>query len=426
VKQLASEVPFEVKSRDVSQLLADLTALSQGGTPSQIVQLAVADELKSMGHDPLQDLPEAVLEEAMENVVKRHVRSGSRFAGPDADPEVLRHLAKGGSIEPGDFPGKQLSHKRGENSMHGVELLRGVRAARAGDTRAIQNLSTKGWVEGTDASGGYLVAPEQLGGYVETRRATAPLRERCQSHDVRSTEVWIVTEGTTVTVAHVAESATKPNTTGSVGQKISTVHKAAGTSTVSDELLEDTQGLAAQLVATQFATQVGITIDSAIISGTGTGQPTGIRNTSGVTSTAVDGQTGIDLDVSLIKARSRLAVKFFAPDTIVMHPREAVKFDLARDSTGNYLFPDGVSGRYSNLVLDANVPTNLGAGTNESVIIVGNFRAGGYFFSRSALTIDASRDAGWVTDETIFRAVERYGFAVVVPGAFEILTGILP
>ena len=72
------------------------------------------------------------------------------------------------------------------------------------------------------------------------------------------------------------------------------------------------------------------------------------------------------------------------------------------------------------------MPTNLGAGTNESIIIVGNFKAGGYFFSRSPLVIEASRDAAFVTDETVFRAVERYGFAAVAPGAFETLTGITP
>ena len=94
-----------------------------------------------------------------------------------------------------------------------------------------------------------------------------------------------MTENATVTVQHVAEAATKPDTTGSIAQKVGTAFKVAGTSHISDELLDDTNGLAGQLVARQYAAQIGITIDTAIISGTGTGQPTGIRNAAGVTST---------------------------------------------------------------------------------------------------------------------------------------------
>ncbi len=95
-----------------------------------------------------------------------------------------------------------------------------------------------------------------------------------------------------------------------------------------------------------------------------------------------------------------------------------------------YIFEGGLAGvlRGSGIdvVVDANIPTNLGGGTNQTIMILGAFREGAYFFSRSALVVEASRDAGWVTDETVFRGVERYGFAVVRPSAFELLTGITP
>jgi HK97 family phage major capsid protein len=72
------------------------------------------------------------------------------------------------------------------------------------------------------------------------------------------------------------------------------------------------------------------------------------------------------------------------------------------------------------------MPDNLGTGTDETEMILGNFAAGAYFFSRTLLVVEASRDAGWISDQTVFRAVERFGFAVVRPPAFEILTGIEP
>ncbi len=105
-----------------------------------------------------------------------------------------------------------------------------------------------------------------------------------------------------------------------------------------------------------------------------------------------------------------------------------MKFELTLDTTGNYIFPGGIQGVLPKgmLVADPNIPSNLGAGTNESIAIVGNFRQGGYFFNRTPLSVEASRDAGWQTDETVFRGIERYGFAVVRAQAFEILSGILP
>ncbi len=314
-------------------------------------------------------------------------------------------------------------------SADAAGFLRNLKASSLGDHGAFQRLlETKGWVEGTDSAGGYLVNPQILPGYLPALRASSPLRSRFTTVNVSSNEVWVTLEGNSVSVAHVAEAGTKPDSTGTLTQKISTIHKAAGTTRLSDELLADSAGYAADLVANQFARSIGILVDQAIISGTGTGQPTGIRNTAGVTSTAVDGQGGPALYNSILKATGRLREDFLEPDTIVVHPRDLVKFELAADTTGNYIFPGGLGSALASglLVPDANVPTNLGAGTNESIAIVGNFRQGGYFFSRTPLVVEASRDAGWQTDETVFRGVERYGFAVVRAQAFEILTGITP
>jgi HK97 family phage major capsid protein len=357
-------------------------------------------------------------------------RAGSRYVGPGADVEVVEKVAAGGSVE-GSESGYRVAERRssGTKAESGVGFLRQVKAARRGDPRAHEALTAKAWLGSTDSAGGLLVPPQQLPGYLEARRAASPLRERCAHFDVTSNEVWVVTEGNTVTVTHVAEGATKPDTTGTVAQKVSTIHKVAGTSHVSDELLADSNGNAGQLVSRQFAAQIGIQIDTAIISGTGTGQPTGIRNTAGVNAQAVDGQTGQLLYESILRAASRIGQRFEPVDTVVVHPRDALKFGLAKTTTNEYLFPGGIQAALPSevdLVLDANLPTNLGAGTNESVMIVGGFRRGAYFFSRTPLTIDSSQDAGFATDETVFRGVERYGFAVVVPGAFEVLTGITP
>lgn len=354
-------------------------------------------------------------------------RAPSRYIGEGASAEFAAEVAKSGP----DFRGSRVQQPgfgRG-TTARGLPFLKALRDARRGDAAAVQEVE-KAWVEGVDGSGGYLVGPELLPGYVEARRASSPLRERCATFEVGSNEVWTVLEGNSVQAVHTAEAATKLDSTGTVAQKVSTVHKVAGTSSISDELLADTEGVAGELVARQFGEAIGIEIDRAIISGTGTGQPTGIRNTAGVAQSAVDGQDGQALQNSILKALSRLETRFYGDNvTVALHPRDLVKWALATDAQNRYLFPAGLAGalpRGVTLVPDANVPTNLGVATNESVIIVGNFKAGAYFFERQELTVESSPDAGWSTDETVFRGVERYGFAAVVPSAFEVLTGVTP
>jgi HK97 family phage major capsid protein len=373
----------------------------------------------------------------------RGTRRGSRYTEDGGDPHFTRHVANGGDSNDykggGDWSGRPIS--KGPHPLSGIDFLRDVRAARRGDADAFARLRggghSKGWTEntgGSGTSGGFLTAPDVLPGYVEARRAASPLRELCANFDVGSDEVWVTVENGTVTVQHVAEAATKPDTTGSVAQKIASNFKVAGTSHVSTELLDDSNGNAGLLVERQFAAQIGIAVDTALISGTGTGQPTGIRNAAGVTATAVDGQTGRLLHDSVLKALSRLEQKLLGPQadqpvSVVVNPRDVVKWSLALDSQNRYMFEGGLAAALPpnvSLIVDANVPTNLGAGTNESVIIVGNFRAGAMFFNRQPLRVDASEHAAWTTNEVVFRGEERYGFAVIQAGAFEILTGITP
>lgn len=370
-------------------------------------------------------------------------RTGSRFVGEGADRELAAHVAAGGAYEIDRRTLRERMAKGetfhthptprgfgGGGSRDGAEFIREVAAVARGDGRAFERLASKGWVEGTPGAGGFLVDPTILPGYLEAARAGAPLEDRVASYAVDSDEVWVTVEGNTVTVLHVAEGVTKPDTTGTVTQKVSTVFKLAGTSHVSDELIADSNGAAERLVSNQFAKQISLGLDTAIISGTGTGQPTGIRNAAGVNAQAVDGQTGQLLYESILKAISRIEQRFESVDTVVVHPREAVKFALAKATgSGEYLWPNGIQAALPEgvkLVADANLPSNLGAGTNETVIIVGDFRRGAAIFNRQPLTIEASREAAFVSDETIFRAVRRYGFAVLVPGAFEILTTVAP
>ena len=111
------------------------------------------------------------------------------------------------------------------DSADAATFLRNLKASSLGDHGAFQRLlQTKGWVEGTDASGGYLVNPQILPGFLSALRANSPLRSRFTNVNVNSNEVWVTLEGNSVSVQHVAEAGVKPDSTGTLTQKLSLIH----------------------------------------------------------------------------------------------------------------------------------------------------------------------------------------------------------
>jgi HK97 family phage major capsid protein len=349
-------------------------------------------------------------------------REGSRYVGPNATAAAARKAAERKSAFATE--GYRIAEHGGSVPLPGAEFLRTIKAARQGDGDAFRRLARKGWVESGNA--GFLVTDDVLPQMVEMRRASAPLAAFCSQYQTDSDQVTIITEGDSVQVEFTGEGVTKLDSTGTVGTKLSVVHKLAGTTHVSDELLADSRNVES-LISRQFAQAIDIAQDAAIIAGTGIGEPVGILNTVGVLQTPVSGQSGQELYESILGAISRRVQALYMPTVVVLHPREWLKFKVAKDLQDRYLFAS-FAGMFpdAQVVLDPNLPTTLGTGTDESVIIVGDLRSGAYVFNRQPLTLDASSDAAFLSDETVFRAVRRWGFSVVKPDAIEVLTEIAP
>jgi HK97 family phage major capsid protein len=70
------------------------------------------------------------------------------------------------------------------------------------------------------------------------------------------------------------------------------------------------------------------------------------------------------------------------------------------------------------------VPTNLGGGTNESRVIVGDFREC-LILDRQGITVDESKHVYFTTNQTVFRAEQRVGFtAARTPLAINVVGGV--
>jgi HK97 family phage major capsid protein len=344
---------------------------------------------------------------------------GSRFATrqvPSAE-----QVAAG--LRDGSMQAANKSGQRGTVSP--VSLLLDIQSAKAGDPGAHRRLEALSRPTSKDITGGgYLIADEVIPGYLEARDSAGPIRKLATEHDVKGRTVRMLLEGDDLLVTeHVPEGGTKPDSDAEVIQTVSTVHKAAGVTSLPDELVEDSGGYAEQMISGNFGRSIGKTVDVALLDGTGVGQPLGILRTPDVDATAVAGQTAMDIYTAIVQATYRLTGRYYDNLAVALHPQVLERFDLALDANDNFLFPDGLQGKLGSkarVVEAPNLPVAVGGAVP---IIVGAFKVGLHVFSRKGLVIEQSQDAGFVEDTTWFRAVERYGAAVAKPSAFEVLTG---
>ncbi|MCS7008167.1 MAG: phage major capsid protein, partial [Gaiellaceae bacterium] len=167
----------------------------------------------------------------------------------------------------------------------------------------------------------------------------------------------------------------------------------AGQQDVSRQALERSEMVDA-VVFQDLVADYWTKLDSAIINGAGTsGTHLGIRSTSGIISvTYTDGTPTVgELYPKLADAIQQIASQRYAPaTTIVMHPRRWGWITASLDSQNRPLAVPQPAGPFNALavgdapeygavvgsihglpvITDANIPTNLGAGSNEDVILV--------------------------------------------------------
>ena len=167
----------------------------------------------------------------------------------------------------------------------------------------------------------------------------------------------------------------------------------AGMVDVSRQAIERGTGVE-QLLAADLVSAYNTALNSAVINGAGTsGTHLGILNTTGIGDVDVDdaSPTGYETFQQIVKAIGTVtAARFKSPDVIIMHPRRWAYISGSLDSsnrplagvegsTATNVVALGNPGAYGQaagtiagipVVVDAGIPTNLGAGTNEDNIIV--------------------------------------------------------
>lgn len=322
-----------------------------------------------------------------------------------------------------------------------------IRLANKGDSDAKARLTSgftgltaegKAMTEGVDAQGGYLVRPQVERQIVLALEQNNVLRALCSKLNVTTNQIQLDQLGLTTVAGWVAELAQKPEATGlSLATVTASVFTAAGLATVSNQLLADSNPAVDGLVTSDLAKRLVALEEAAFLAGSGTGQPLGILNTPGIGATALSSTAVVDLLDAILDAIAAVETNHGAPSAIMMHPRTWTKIIKSRDAQGAYYIDPqtgvqdprtGITGPVKSLwgypvVLSNRMPVNLGGGTNESRVVVADFKEA-LILDRQGITVDESAHVYFTTNQTVFRAEQRVGFtAARTPLAFNVVGG---
>lgn len=326
----------------------------------------------------------------------------------------------------------------------GVSFFRDLFHSSRGDVDARQRLvDSQVRALSTGAGAGGQFAPplwlvEDFVAYARPGRVTADLMQKdALPEGVSSINLPTVATGTATAVQATQNSAVQSTdlTTSSVSSGITTI---AGQQTVAMQLLAQSGIPFDRVILADLARAYAAEVDVQVINGSGlAGQLTGILNTA-----SINAQTYTDAAPAVVGAGKFYSQvvqainlvntnRFLPPTAIVMHPRRWAWVLNALDTANRPLVvPNGpafnqlatgseaAQGAAGTLLgvpvyVDPNIPTNLGAGTNQDPVIV--MRADDLWLYESALQT-ASFDATYANQASIlFRVL---GYSAFIPNRY--------
>lgn len=194
---------------------------------------------------------------------------------------------------------------------------------------------------------------------------------------------------------------------------------------LSVELFEDGNNID-QVVSDALASALALELDRAALLGDGSGAtPKGLYSQTGVQAVAV----ADTFDASeLISAIQKIYEQNGEPNGMVFSPRTWANITAWKDTTGQPLRLPPAIENLPKFVTNQ-VPTNLGAGTNESPVFVGDFKQL-MIGVRTNLVVEASRAASDGTSrafeslQVFIRAYLRADIQLAHPAHFVKITGI--
>lgn len=333
-----------------------------------------------------------------------------------------------------------------------VEEARGRLAAHydaSGDEGAARHVRT--YSAGVTTEGGYLVAPQYLqsefADLLAAGRPTADLVGK-MGLPASGKTFYIPTQDGATSVAVHTENNSLDETTATFSQIQVDACRVGGTATMPNWLVDRSFPGADQIVLRDLAKRYAVKVNDIVLNSS-TSNRKGLLQESGLGAATATAGTATIAEVwpALLNAVADVSSGVYAyPDAIVMHPRRwawlAGQLDQSDRPVIGSLNPQNAVASYGGMsvagqfqgpipvgnilgipvYLDAGIPTNLGAGTDEDRIIV--MKRDEPLLMESAPRFAVSTDAEFAKDQMVARVTGDLAFTCARrKGAVSIISG---
>lgn len=335
--------------------------------------------------------------------------------------------------ELGEVPVKKLEEttveiadrkQRGKsNTVVSKKSIHFVQALLQQDRQKLQIL-----VEGTAASGGYLVPEEFANMIVEDRRDATIMRQLATVIPVTTDTFHLPTLASRPKTFWRSEAAVKNTSTAQFGEIVLTPYSLASIVPLSNELVADaslgTGGSIVSLVAGLIGTAIAEEEDKAFWTGNGSGKPTGIDNYTFTTVDAGAGASDSARADAITKAIYRLPQGYRSGAVAVANKNTWSRVATLKNSQNDYLLTSLANSPSPTL---RGLPTYEQNDLADGKMFVGDFKDY-YIADRQGVTVDVSTEAtvggssAFEKNLTFVRVEERVdGELALTNGIVEVL-----
>ncbi len=245
-------------------------------------------------------------------------------------------------------------------------------ALASGDETVLKDLSTD-----VDADGGYIVPTEFRNQLIEKMYKTASIRKYATVVPMSSDKLEMPVEGDSVSVNWTTELSIITQSDPKFSLVTLAANMLAGISRMSRQLLADAaiNEEVQNLVVRIFARALSLAEDTAFMVGDGVDKPKGIR---AYTISQTVGQAGANLaDTDLTNLEYTLPYQYRKNAVYILHDSRRKLISNLRSTDGRKLHPEIDDKENPTLngypvLIQQDIPTNLGGGSNESEIYFGD------------------------------------------------------
>ena len=278
-----------------------------------------------------------------------------------------------------------------------------------------------------DTSAGYLAPPEYVRELIKTITDISPMRSIARVRQTSQKAVQVPSRTATFSASWVAESGTRSETTGYT-TKLEEIpaHELYALVDISEQELEDAVFNLEAEMQTEFADQFAKAEGTAMVTGTGVGQPEGFITNSDV-GTTITGHASTLQGDGLIDLVHAVKAPYAQNATFCMNRATLGEVRQLKDSAGQYVFQAGMmlTAGIPNSILGhpyVEMPDMADVGAGNKPIAFGDWSRGFMVVDRVSLSVLRDPFTQATSGNVRYVARRRVGGQVILAEALRIQT----